>query len=56
MDQENAKELRESAGFLADRGALVETTTIAERLGVTLEEFDRIMGDATAVLSILDVA
>ena len=38
MDEEDAKQLRESAGFLADRGVLVEADTIAERLGVTLTE------------------
>ena len=38
MDKEDAQQLRDSAGFLADRGALVEAATIAERLGVTLTE------------------
>ncbi len=38
MDKEDAADLRESAGFLADRGALVELDTVAERLGVTLTE------------------
>jgi len=38
MDAEDAAKLRESAGFLADRGALVELDTVAERLGVTLTE------------------
>lgn len=38
MEQEDAQQLRESAGFLADRGALVELDTVAERLGVTLTE------------------
>ncbi len=38
MDKEDAQQLRESAGFLADRGVLVEADTIAERLGVTLTE------------------
>jgi hypothetical protein len=38
MDKEDAKQLRESAGFLADRGVLVEADTVAERLGVTLTE------------------
>ena len=38
MDDEDAQQLRESAGFLADRGALVELDTVAERLGVTLTE------------------
>jgi len=38
MDSEDAQQLRESAGFLADRGAKVELATVAERLGVTLCE------------------
>lgn len=38
MEQEDAKTLRENAGFLADRGANVELDTIAERFGVTLCE------------------
>ncbi len=38
MDEEDAQQLRESAGFLADRGALVELDTVAERLGITLTE------------------
>lgn len=38
MDAEDAQQLRESAGFLADRGAKVELDTVAERLGVTLCE------------------
>jgi len=38
MDAEDAQQLRESAGFLADRGALVEMDTVAERLGITLTE------------------
>ena len=38
MEQEDAKQLRESAGFLADRGALVELNTVAERLGISLTE------------------
>lgn len=37
-NEEDAKALRDSAGFLADRGALVELDTVAERLGVTLTE------------------
>jgi hypothetical protein len=36
MNEEDAKQLRESAGFLSDRGVLVEADTVAERLGVTL--------------------
>ncbi len=38
MDAEDAAQVRASAGFLADRGALVEADEIAERLGVTLTE------------------
>ncbi len=38
MDEEDAQQLRESAGFLADRGVLVEADTVAERLGVTVTE------------------
>lgn len=38
MDKEDAKQLRESAAFLADHGVMVEANTIAERLGVTLTE------------------
>lgn len=38
MEQEDTRELRESAGFLADRGVLVEADTVAERLGITLTE------------------
>ena len=40
MDTEDAQQLRESAGFLTDRGAKVEMSTVAERLGVTLTEDD----------------
>jgi phage gp29-like protein len=36
MDVEDTKDLRESAGFLADRGAKVVIADIAERLGVQL--------------------
>lgn len=36
LSNEDAKQLRENVGFLADRGALVEADTVAERLGVTL--------------------
>lgn len=38
MDDENAQQVRESAGFLADRGALVKMADIAERLEITLTE------------------
>lgn len=38
MDDDDAQQLRESAGFLADRGVLVEAATVAERLGITLTE------------------
>lgn len=38
MDEEDAAQLIASASFLADRGALVEMDTVAERLGVTLTE------------------
>ncbi|MEO8204887.1 MAG: DUF935 family protein [Chthoniobacterales bacterium] len=38
MDKESAAQLIKSAEFLADRGALVELDTVAERLGVTLTE------------------
>lgn len=38
MDDEDAQQLRESAGFLADRGAQVDLEDVAERLGVTLTE------------------
>jgi hypothetical protein len=38
MDDEDAQQLRESAGFLADRGAQVDLRDTAERLGVTLTE------------------
>jgi len=36
MDVENTKDLRESAGFLADRGAKVAIENVADRLGVQL--------------------
>ncbi len=36
MERENARDLRESAGFLSDRGALVNLDTIADRLGIEL--------------------
>ena len=36
MDEEDATALLAAAGFLADRGALVEADTAAERLGITL--------------------
>lgn len=39
LSNEDARLLLENAGFLADRGALVEAGTIAERLGVTLTEY-----------------
>jgi hypothetical protein len=38
MDEDNAAELRDSAGFLADRGAMVDLVDAAARLGVTLTE------------------
>jgi hypothetical protein len=38
MDEEDAKEVRENAGFLADRGAKVDLLATAKRLGVTLTE------------------
>lgn len=44
----HAEQLRASAGFLADRGVLVEADTIAERLGVTLtEDEDKAMQPST---------
>lgn len=50
MDKEDAQQLRESAGFLADRGVLVDAATVAERLGVTTteEEEDALGGRAAA--------
>lgn len=36
LDQEDAKQVRDSAGFLADRGVLVDANDIAERLGITI--------------------
>jgi hypothetical protein len=38
LDQEDAQSVRDSAGFLADRGALVDRADIADRLGITLTE------------------
>ncbi len=38
MDDDDAGQLRENAGFLADRGVLVDAATIADRLGVTTTE------------------
>lgn len=38
MEREDAKTLRENAGFLADRGLMVDATVVADRLGVTLTE------------------
>lgn len=50
MDKEDAQQLRESAGFLADRGVLVDAATVAERLGVTTteEEEDALRGRSAA--------
>ncbi len=50
MDKEDAQQLRESAGFLADRGVLVDAATVAERLGVTTteEEEDALGGKENA--------
>jgi hypothetical protein len=38
MDAEDSAQLRENAGFLADRGALVDADEIADRLGITLAQ------------------
>lgn len=38
MDETDAQQLRDSAGFLADRGAMVDRNTVAERLGIALTE------------------
>ena len=38
MDEEDARQLRESAGFLADRGGRVDLLSVADRLGVPLAD------------------
>ena len=38
MEADDASQVRESAGFLADRGVLVDAADIADRLGVTLTQ------------------
>jgi len=38
MDQEDVAEIRNSAGFLADRGVLVNAASVADRLGIELAE------------------
>lgn len=38
MDREDAQQVRENAGFLADRGAQVDLATVAERLDVVLTD------------------
>jgi hypothetical protein len=40
IEEDDAKEVRESAGFLADRGAKVDLPEVADRLGVSLTEND----------------
>ncbi|MEO7933216.1 MAG: DUF935 family protein [Chthoniobacterales bacterium] len=50
MDLENTQDLRESAGFLADRGVKVKASSVADRLGVELEEVqdsDDVLGGAS---------
>ena len=39
LSNEDAKQLRDNAGFLADRGTLVDADTVAARLGITLTEY-----------------
>lgn len=38
MEEDDAQQVRDSAGFLADRGALVDLAAVADRLGITLTE------------------